>query len=71
MLVAGNVRFKNIDIDSSGDLTLSELVLGGHLTKAQADELFEKCHRQNDTAISDKDEQQHNRAQCQCFHYHY
>jgi len=49
------LRFKFIDADGSGDLTMSELVLGGHLTKSQAEQLFEKCRRKNDAAISDKD----------------
>lgn len=49
------VLFKFIDADGSGDLTMSELVLGGHLTKSQAEQLFEKCRRKNDAAISDKD----------------
>ena len=48
-------RFANIDIDSSGDLTISELVLAGHLTKSQAEQLFDKCRRKNDAALSDKD----------------
>jgi hypothetical protein len=52
---AGLARFKFIDADGSGDLTMSELVLGGHLTKSQAEQLFEKCRRKNDAAISDKD----------------
>lgn len=49
------VLFKFIDADGSGDLTMSELVLGGHLTRSQAEQLFEKCRRKNDAAISDKD----------------
>eukprot|EP00438_Fugacium_kawagutii_P035337 Skav208611 [mRNA] locus=scaffold2802:46445:47612:- [translate_table: standard] len=50
------VLFKYIDADGSGDLSLSELVLGGHLTKSQAEELFQKCRRKNDAAISDKEQ---------------
>ncbi len=49
------LRFRYIDADGSGDITITELVLGGHLTKSQAEELFEKCRRKKDAAISDKD----------------
>lgn len=49
------VLFRYIDSDGSGDITMSELVLGGHLTKVQAEELFEQCRRKKDAAISDKD----------------
>eukprot|EP00438_Fugacium_kawagutii_P026173 Skav209874 [mRNA] locus=scaffold590:194912:200065:+ [translate_table: standard] len=50
------VVLEYVDADGSGDLSLSELVLGGRLTKSQAEELFQKCRRKNDAAISDKEQ---------------
>ena len=48
------LRLHHLDSDGSGDLTLSELVLGGGMSKAQAEELFDRCRRKRDAAISDK-----------------
>ena len=64
VLPGWRLRFKFIDADGSGDLTMSELVLGGHLTKSQAEQLFEKCRRKNDAAISDKDTIDIHRSEC-------